>query len=149
MGSELIFALLGIAGKVGGFLITNWLQSNSEKRKYEHEKDLAYYDMLNRSKHPVDAGFDNASDHTRWTRRVLGLALILTVCTVQWYCINNAGVTFTIPTLYEGGIFDWLFGTTNESSNEVSLGYIAYKILDLQFMCGAFYFTPVGRSTKQ
>lgn len=148
MGSELIFALLGVFGKVGSFLVTNWMQSASEDKKYRHEETLAKINVLNRSNNPVDDGFDNASDHTRWTRRCIGLMLIACVVAVQVYCVRNAGITFEIPTPYNGGIFDWLFGSTTESVNSISLGYIAYKILDLQFMCASFYFTPVGKSAK-
>lgn len=145
MGTQLIFALLGIAGRIGGFLITNWLDSRDNDKERKHEYDLAKLDMQSQ---PFDAGFDNASDHTRWTRRCLALLFAVATVTVQVYCIYNANVSFPIPVPKDGGFFDWIFGGPSETTLQISLGYIAYKILDIQTMVASFYFTPVGKSKR-
>ncbi|WOO43164.1 hypothetical protein [Rubellicoccus peritrichatus] len=145
MGSQLIFALLGIAGRIGGFLITNWLESRENDKERRHEYDLAKLEM---ESEPFDAGFDNASDHTRWTRRSLALVFAIAAVTVQVFCIYNAGITFPIPVSKDGGFFDWIFGGPSETTLEISLGYIAYKILDIQTMVASFYFTPVGNPKR-
>ena len=142
MGTQLIFALLGVAGKVGGYLISNWLEERNSREQNRHELEMA---LANRPPPAHDSGFDDAHSSTRLTRRLLALMLIFAVCSVQLYCVLNAAQTFAIPTAKDPGFFGWLFGGVAESSLQVSLGWVALRILDIQTMCASFYFTPVGK----
>lgn len=143
MGLELIFAIFGAVAKVVVTGFAAWTEHKNLIEKNRHEREMA---AANRPPIPHEHGFDTANSSTLWTRRILALQIIFTLCLVQAYCFLNAGIEFSYLTSSSPGIFDWLFGYTADQTIKVSLGQVGWDIVKIQFMVAAFYFTPAVNS---
>lgn len=138
---NLIFAALGVVGKLFGGLISAWLSDKQREKERYHELAMAKRAAEER---PHDPGFDDAHDATRLTRRLVGLMVVFTASVIATLSAIYPSVSFDVPVGYAGGVLDWLLGTTETRTQTIAMGWFTLRYIELAFMACAFYFTPVS-----
>ena len=142
-----LFSVAGSAGFGSILKLFGAWQGNTNERK------LATIAALSKSDKNFQSIFKpgEQSSGSMWTRRILGMMLIGTLCYIGIYAIQNPGVeltTWLIPEAKQSWTLLWgflSFPATKEITVSLTLGHLAIMVVNIAAMCVGFYFTPGGR----
>ena len=132
--------LTGAGVKIAAGWIWKMMQQSQESRLLAMSADTDRIVKL-------QGGVDVADDWTRWTRRIIALALIGLWCfVIVWVVVLNPETEYKIViNKHPSFLFQWIFGSTDKTVLAVSAGSLLWDFKSMIEILVGFYFTKFGR----
>lgn len=95
----------------------------------------------------LQGGEDKISVWGQWTRRVLALSIVGTLCfVVIWHVVWKPDQTYTII-IDKNASFLWslFFDVTSKTTIEISAGSLLWNFVNFVEIIAGFYFTKIGK----
>jgi len=95
----------------------------------------------------LQGGEDNADEWSKWTRRVLALMIVGTLCfVVIYHVIFRPDAVYSVM-IDKDNAFLWgfFFDSTAKTTLEISAGSLLWNFVNFVEIISGFYFTKIGK----